>query len=187
MNFTCTTCGAEHDLHSISFGSDAPDQWTRLSEEERNRSELGGEQCVIETSDGTHYFIRACLEIPIIGREQPFSWGVWCSLSETSFLEMSQHWHDSGRTSLGPYFGWLCTRVPEYPETMFMKTKLHQRAVGMRPLVELEESNHLLSIHQSQGIREQDMQRIVSRLLHARMPNNALQPTCETHAAERRR
>jgi hypothetical protein len=42
MTFTCTTCGAEHDLDSVSFGSDAPYQWAMLSEEERNRSELGG-------------------------------------------------------------------------------------------------------------------------------------------------
>lgn len=168
MTFTCTTCGAEHDLDSISFGSDAPDQWAMLSEEEQNRSELSGDQCIINARDGTHYFIRACLEIPVVGREMPFSWGVWCSLSERSFIEMSERWHDPERTSLGPHFGWLCTRVPEYPETMFMKSQVHQRAVGMRPVVELEESSHLLSFHQRHGIPEQDMQRIVSRVLHER-------------------
>jgi hypothetical protein len=144
MSFTCTTCGAEHDLDSITLGADAPDQWGMLSDEERSRSELGGDQCVIETADGTHYFIRACLEIPIVGRDDP------------------------ARTKLGPYFGWLCTRVPEYPETMFMKTHVHQRAVGMRPLVELETSDHLLSVHQRDGIPEQDMRQILSRVLHER-------------------
>jgi hypothetical protein len=128
-----------------------------VSDEERERSELGEEQCVIETLNGTHCCIRACLEIPIVGREEPFTWGVWCSLSEKSFLEMSEHWDDPERNKLGPYFGWLCTRLPEYPDTMFMKTRVHQRPVGIRPLVELEESEHLLSIHQRFGINEDEM------------------------------
>lgn len=40
MSFTCTTCVVEHDVDSISFGSYPPDQGG-LSEEERDRSELG--------------------------------------------------------------------------------------------------------------------------------------------------
>lgn len=139
-----------------------------LTEDERSRSELGGDQCVIRACDDTHYFIRACLEIPVIGSARPFSWGVWCSLSERSYIEISEHWLDPKRTSLGPYFGWLCTQLPEYPETMFLKTQVHQRGVGIRPAVELEETSHLLSLHQRHGIPEQDMHRIVSRVLHGR-------------------
>ena len=166
MTFKCTTCGAEHDLAEISLGADAPDQWGRLTEAERAASELGGEQCVLKTEEGTHFFVRACLEIPVIGKDAPFTWGVWCSLSEKSFLEMSEHWHDPERTALGPYFGWLCTPVPGYPDSMFMKVHVHQREVGLRPLVELEPSEHPLSIHQERGIEEQELQGIVSRILH---------------------
>lgn len=166
MTFTCSTCGLQHDLASLSFGADAPAQWNLLTEEERNSSELTAEQCVIRSSEGIHFFVRACLEIPILGKDSAFTWGVWCSLSEKSFLEMSEHWHDSDRTQFGPYFGWLCTPVPEYPDSMFMKTRVHQRAIGLRPLVELEESEHLLSVHYHRGIPEQEMQRIVSRVLH---------------------
>jgi len=137
-----------------------------MSDGERERSVLGEEQCVIETLDGTHYFVRACLEIPVVGRDTPFTWGVWCSLSEKSFLEMSEHWHDPERNKLGPYFGWLCTRIPEYLDTMFMKTRVHQRPVGIRPFVELEESEHLLSVHQRYGFDEGELRSIVSRLLH---------------------
>lgn len=166
MTFLCTSCGKEHDLAEVSFGASVPYQWAMLSDDDRNRSELGEEQCVIEVSDGRHYFIRAGLEIPIIGKDTVFSWGVWCSLSEQSFAEVSAHWDDPGRTEIGPHFGWLCTRVPEYPETLFMKTHVHQREVGLRPLVELEESDHPLSVHQHYGIEEEEMQRTVMRILH---------------------
>lgn len=166
MTFRCASCGAEHDLGEISFGADAPDPWGKLSAAECERSELGDEQCVIETGEGTHFFVRACLEIPIAGGGQPFSWGVWCSLSENSFWEMSDHWEDPARTSLGPYFGWLCTRIPGYPDTLFLKTRVHQRAVGLRPLVELEPTEHPLSVHQRNGIGREVMQDLVSQLLH---------------------
>jgi hypothetical protein len=147
-----------------------------LSDEERERSELGADQCVMESTEGTHYFIRACLDIPIIGADQPYTWGVWCSLSETNFWEASDHWSDPGRIRLGPYFGWLSAKIPFYPDTMFLKTLVRHQEVGLRPLVELEPTDHLLSVHQRQGIRLETIQRIVSCLLHDRDDNPFLPP-----------
>jgi hypothetical protein len=166
MEFTCRTCGKRHDASEISFGADAPVQWTLISDKEREKCELGGEQCVIEADGKTHFFVRACLEIPIKGATRAFTWGVWVSLSEKSFLEMSDHWEDPSRTSLGPYFGWLCTKIPEYPDTVFLKTMVHQRAVGQRPVVELDETDHPLSVDQRNGIDPGRMQEIISKVLH---------------------
>src|ERR1043166_1300432 len=130
MEFTCQICGKRHDASNISFGARAQIQWELLSNEERAKGELCEEQCVLEADDKHAFFVRACLEIPIRGRKTSFTWGVWVSLSEKSFLEMADHWEDQGRTALGPYFGWLCTRIPEYPDTVYLKTRVHQRAVG---------------------------------------------------------
>jgi hypothetical protein len=166
MRFTCATCGAEHDLDDFSWGWDAPVQWGLLSEDERSRSLLGGEQCEIESHEGRSFYIRACLEIPIRDSARSFVWGVWCSLSETSYSEISEHWEDPARASLGPYFGWLCTKIPGYPDTVFLKTMVHQREVGFRPLVELEATDHLLAIDQREGIDEDRIKDIVTGLLH---------------------
>jgi len=103
MKFTCTTCGDEHDLSEISFGTDSPAQWHLLTDEERAKSELTEEQCVLETMDGHHFFIRARLQVPIKDSKDSFTWGVWCSLSEKSFIEMSDHWDDPDRIKKGPY------------------------------------------------------------------------------------
>jgi len=126
MKFRCATCGQEHDLNAITFGADRPVYWDGLTEKEKRRSVLGEEQCVIRGGGGqTHYFVLACLEIPICGTDQTFAWGVWVSLSEESFTEMSDHWDDPARAELGPYFGWLSTRIPEYPDTVGLKTMVH--------------------------------------------------------------
>ena len=165
--FTCRTCGKLHDADDISFGADAPVQWNLISDQERARSELGGEQCVLEADGKRHFFVRACLEVPIKGTTRTFTWGVWVSLSEKSFLEMADHWEDPSRTRFGPYFGWLCTKIPEYPDTVFLKTMVHQSPVGHRPIVELDATEHPLAVDQRTGVEPSRMQEIISKVLHS--------------------
>ena len=166
MKFKCSTCGQVHDAEEISFGASAPVQWNLITQSEREKSALGGEQCEIESAEGKSYYIRACLNIPIRHTDRQFTWGVWCSLSEKSYAEISAHWNDPDRVKLGPYFGWLSTKIPEYPDTMYLKTKVHQRDVGQRPIVELESSNHPLSVDQRNGISTEHLRQIVETLLH---------------------
>lgn len=144
-------------------------QWDLLTEEERSSSELTPDQCIINTSEGRHFFVRACLDIPLISQIGTFTWGVWVSLSEASFLEMTSHWQDPERTKLGPYFAWLCTAIPEYPDTMFLKTMVHHRPVGTRPSVELEPTDHPLAVHQRSGITVEQLSRIVAAVVHDRV------------------
>jgi len=68
MRFICSTCGQEHSIDDVSFGSDAPLQWGLLTDEERAQSMLSGEECEIEKGTALSYYIRACLEIPPHGR-----------------------------------------------------------------------------------------------------------------------
>jgi len=166
MRFSCKTCGQEHSIDDVSFGSDAPLQWGLLTDEERAQSMLSGEQCEIERRDGDSFYIRACLEIPIRGTDRIFTWGVWCSLSEKSYVEVSEHWEDPARPNLGPYFGWLSSIIPGYPDTAYLKTHVHQREVGVRPSVELEPTNHPLSLDQRHGVDSQWLQALVTGLLH---------------------
>jgi hypothetical protein len=167
MDFICRTCGKRHDASEISFGADAPVQWDLISDHERAEGELGEEQCVFKADGQRHFFVRACLDVSIKGTGRSFTWGVWVSLSEKSFLEMSEHWEDALRTNFGPYFGWLCTKIPEYPDTMFLKTMVYQREVGQRPIVKLEETDHALSVDQRNGVDPSRMQEIISKVLHS--------------------
>lgn|SRR5690606_34373245 len=112
------------------------------------------------------FFIHALLYIPIKGSDKVFTWGVWCSLSERNYLEVLDNWENPGRAGMGPYFGWLCSRIPEYPDTMYLKTHVHQREVGLHPTVELEQTMHPLAIHQREGIDPNELNRIVSVLFH---------------------
>lgn len=166
MQFICSICGNSHDTSEISFGTEAPLQWDLLSDAERSGSLLSPDQCEIVSSEGKSYYIRACLQIPIRDKDQSFTWGVWCSLSEKSYSEISENWENPDRTQIGPHFGWLCTDIPSYPQTAFLKTMVHQRSIGMRPLVKLEPTDHPLAIDQKQGIDERRLAEVIAKLLH---------------------
>jgi len=166
MKFTCSDCGQEHDVSEISFGAHEPDQWWKLTDEERSNSELTDETCMIDVPGEQSYFIRAVLVLPIRGTDRTFEWGVWCSLSEASFREVAQRWSDPTRVDLGPQFGWLCTQLPFYPETMFLKTHVRQRPPGLRPLVELESTDHPLAVQQRDGVAPEELAALVRKLLH---------------------
>jgi hypothetical protein len=124
---------------------------------------LSSDMCLI---DEQHGFIVGNLELPIIGSDQQFSWDVWVSLSLPNFKRAFQLWEQHGRESEPPYFGWLSTHLPGYPETLHLKTMVHTREVGHRPRIELEPTDHPLAIEQREGITTARVQEIAALVLH---------------------
>jgi hypothetical protein len=129
---------------------EAPDEWSVLSPSQRwAKGDLSSDQCII---DADRFFIHGSLELPVVDGAGPFVWDVWVSLSETNFKRASDRWHDPSRTEEPPYFGWLCSSLPGYPETLSLKANVHTRAVGVRPSIELEPTDHPLAVEQREGI-----------------------------------
>jgi hypothetical protein len=93
-------------------------------------------------------------------------WTVWTSLSRQNFRRLLDHWDDSEREKEPPYFGWLCTLLPTYPDTLNLKTHVHTRTIGLRPFVELEPTDHPLAIEQSKGISTERVAAIAEAVLH---------------------
>jgi hypothetical protein len=162
--YHCRTCGQYHAELPMALGPDAPLPWYSIPEAERaTRGELTSDACVI---DDKQFFIRGCLDLPVHDGPRPFSWLVWCSLSEPNFARAAQLWETPGRENEPPYFGWLCSRLPGYPDTHSLKTMVHTRPVGQRPFVELEPTGHSLAVEQREGITMARLQEIVEQCLH---------------------
>ncbi len=158
----CECKGTEGD-QSFCFGPHAPDLCVGIPDTERaKRVVLDSDLCVI---DKKHYFIRGCLDLPIIGTQGVFRWLVWVSLGEKNFNRAVDLWETPGRESEPPYFGWLSTSLPHYPETLNLKTNIHMRPVGERPTIELEPTNHSLAVEQRQGITVARAQSLANHVL----------------------
>lgn len=164
--YYCHSCGKHHDELPFAYVTDAPDAWLAIPVNERaSRGELSSDTCVI---DDQFFFVRGNVEIPVIGQPTHFAWGVWVSLSRGNFLRFEKLWERAGREKEPPYFGWLNTALPGYPSTINLKTDVHTRPVGQRPIIELQSDDHPLAIEQRSGITIDRVREIAERLLHGR-------------------
>lgn len=164
-SYKCSTCDQIHDELPFSYGSPAPAMWFEIPEQEREkRVQLSSDQCII---DDRYFFIIGRLEIPVTDTDELFAWLVWVSLKEENFSRAYDLWETAGRETEPPYFGWLQTVLPCYPETTLnLATNVHTRPVGERSFVELEPTNHLLAVEQRNGISLARVQEIAEICLH---------------------
>jgi len=146
----CASCGESHDeLPAASLR--APDVWADASEQEQaDEFDLTSDTCIWRDE---HFFVRCVLPIPLADREGTFDFGVWSTLSRENFARYMQLFESPDRASMGAMFGWLSNRLPGYPETTNLKCNVYPCEPGSRPTIELEPTDHPLSIRQRQGMR----------------------------------
>lgn len=163
-SYLCKSCGKVHDGLPTSYGVEAPFNWEGLNDDERKkRGEISTDQCVI---DNDQFYVKGNIEIPILGASERFVWTVWVSLSQESFARATKLWNKRGRENEPPYFGWLSTRLPCYPETLNLKTSVVTRTKGVRFRIDLEPTDHPLAIEQRTGIGWGRIQEFAEKILH---------------------
>jgi hypothetical protein len=163
IRFRCAKCGQIHEgLPDPYFSS--PVYYEQIPPDERASSAiLTSDLCIIEDRD---FFVRGCLEIPIKGTQTSFAWGVWVSLSKPNFQRYVELFDSEPPEGEGPYFGWLSNQLPDYPDTLGLKTHVHLRAQKQRPSIELESTDHPLAVHQREGIALDDLLEFIGDHLH---------------------
>lgn len=163
MSWKCTTCGLEHEELPLCFGFDAP--WPSLVPEDEfdRRVELTPDLCSV---DGTAFFIRGHIEIPIIDHPDTFCLSVWSSLSQSSFRHTQERWRAPDRSDDPPYVGRLCSAIPVYPDTIHLRLSVQTRRPGLIPLITIEPTKHPLALDQRRGISVQRWHELAHCLLH---------------------
>ncbi|WP_431263329.1 DUF2199 domain-containing protein [Roseateles chitinivorans] len=165
--FKCRSCDEIHE-GSPSFAFRAPDAYASLSAEDKARmGSIDEDLCVITREEGVDRFIRAVLEVPIHGVEDPFLWGVWVSVSEKSF-DRYRGTLDAPVEGEG-FFGWVANRISLYPYDENRPADVNLQLDGDRPKVVLhsaEEETDSLVIDQRDGISIQRAQELAERAMH---------------------
>ena len=163
FRYRCRMCGEEH-VGMPALSAEAPLYYYTVPEGQRSeRCQLTSDTCIV---DEEFFFVRGNIEIPVHGLDEPFSWGVWVSLSGTNFAEYMRHFEDSDRARLGPYFGWLSAALKLYPDTENLKTNAHIQSPPFRPFIELEPTDHPLAVEQREGISQERLADIYAAYLH---------------------
>jgi len=158
----CKVCNCELGEVPMCFGGKSPALLMVPESEYGDRVEENADQCIV---DGKHFFVRGHIELPVTDTGEVFIWSVWVSLSEESFNKMCDEWDTEGRENSEPYFAWLMTNLPCYPETLHLKTNVQTQPVGFVPLINLQPSEHPLSLEQKNGITMARVHEIVHQVM----------------------
>ncbi len=161
VKFKCHQC---HEIHDgfPELGFSSPDYWTDPSDSESNSDcFLQSELCRIDED----FFIRGCLEIPIIAEDEFYAYGVWISVSEKNFDRYRQHLKDNTLHLDDRYTGYICNSIPGYENTLDLRAAAYLRE-DLRPRIELEPTEHPLAVLQHEGMTVDQLSRIVADYLH---------------------
>ena len=130
MKYKCGKCGQEHDdWPAITFSSPTP--YNELTDEEKKLAFLSDDICVIEYPDQTDRFIRCTLSQKVNDHCQPLDYGLWVSLSESSFQDYFDNFENQEHFT--EYFGWLSNNIPGYERTLSIPTTVQTKGGNHRP------------------------------------------------------
>ncbi|MDP6706340.1 MAG: DUF2199 domain-containing protein [Alphaproteobacteria bacterium] len=152
--WTCPGCGEAH-RGLFDLACDRPDHWPGGAKPAANAALdksgdfLSEDFCVL---DGTHYFVRCVLMLPVQGADGSFGYGVWSTLSEANFDAYVESFDGGEQGRLGPWFGWFSNALKGYPDTLNLKCRIHPHDGSRRPSIELEPTEHPLAVAQRDGI-----------------------------------
>jgi len=152
FEFHCRTCGEIH-RGSPSFAYAKPAQIFDIPEHERGkRVVLSTDTCIV---DHETFLIRAILEVPIVGVDQPFMWGVWVSQSQANFERYVTTFEQDQLGEVS--FGWLAVALPGYDRPNesgwpSLACNVHWGPRDQRPAIELQVCDHQLYYDQINGI-----------------------------------
>lgn len=160
----CGCCGNRFE-GSPSYAYAMPDYYYQMSETERaQRGKIDENICRITSDNQSDYFIRVCLEVPIIGMTDPFLWGVWVSISQANLKRYLDTWENTDESDT--YFGWLSNEISSYPSSLNLKAIAHPRRNNKRPWLELEPCEHPLYRDWKNGLTLEQAQALVVHNMH---------------------
>jgi len=161
FEYICAGCGEVH-RGAPSFSFRYPSPYFDVPEDQREaRVRATDDFCEIAPDgndpDGHRfYFIRVVLDVPIVGADEPFRWGVWVTQSAEAFARYVETYQQD--QSQDGSFGWLMVDLPVYNRAEAgaylesLECDIQWGAAGQRPKAVLWESDHPLAIDQQNGI-----------------------------------
>ncbi len=164
IEFECSRCGELHkNWPAITYN--APWQYHTLTESEKDEiAQLSSDFCLINWEDQTDRFIRTVLQIPVNNFELTLEYGVWVSVSEQSFKNYDENFERTDYES--GFFGWLCSKLEGYEDTLQIPTDVVANAGTQRPTLHLHKNHkHPLVTDFYKGIAKEEAERRIHQIM----------------------
>jgi hypothetical protein len=148
----CAQCGEEHPLNELELSFRRPDAVVEISGPDRaSRVQESNDLCVI---DGSRFFVRAVLPLPVESRDRPYNLGLWSEVDRTTFERIYQLWSEPTQVRESPFPARLANALPNHRDTLRLSATLCLTGPTTRPRLVLEATAHTLFTEQSLGITE---------------------------------
>lgn len=129
--FKCYECGKVHsEWPALAFKS--PANYDYLSDQEKTElGKLDSDFCEIHYEDQIDRFIRVILNQKVNDACETLEYGLWVSLSEKSYLDYKANFNNPNHKT--EYFGYICSSIPEYENTMSIPCDVMTKTGNDRP------------------------------------------------------
>lgn len=129
--FKCSECGQVHsEWPALTFKS--PANYDYLSEKEKAEiGKLDTDFCEIHYEDQIDRFIRVTLTQKVIDACENLEYGLWVSLSEKNYSDYKDNFNNPNHET--GYFGWLCSNISEYGNTLSIPCDVMTKNGNDRP------------------------------------------------------
>jgi hypothetical protein len=164
IKYSCSCCGQEHaEWPALTYIS--PTNYERLTQADKdNLGKLTSDLCTIHHADQIDRFIRVTMSLKVIDHCEDLEYGLWVSLSEESFNDYSDNYHNENHVA--SYFGWLCNDLPDYDFNDSIPTTVTTRTGNQRPeIIPHEDFEHAFTKDYYNGITKLEAERRIRAML----------------------
>ena len=146
----CAVCGQDHPDDEIELTYVQPDAIVGLSAAQREARVQENPDLVI--LDGSRFFVRAVLPIPVRGRRRGYNIGVWAELDEAAFQRVLQRWEDADQAAEPAMPAKLANAIRAQAKTLGLDVALRLTGPSTRPSVHVVSELHPLHGEQNAGV-----------------------------------
>jgi hypothetical protein len=161
--FKCGICGKEHNELLLDLGYMHPADFFKIPPAEHGgRIKFNQDVCVI---DGTEFYVRGILPLPIKDTAQEFRWGVWARIEKKDFRRYLELWNAEAAAHESPFLGHLSGGLRDYSDSDMLQVQVQLQPGNQRPRFYVVSASHPLGIDQRQGITMQKVHIFIEPML----------------------
>ncbi len=159
MTYICSICGKEHAALPRDMAYKLPGDYFDVPFDEREKrvwldTGTNPDLCVI---DGSKFYLRGVLSIPIKGEEDEFRWGTWIEVEKKDFQRYYELWNETDMSNEPSFRGFLSGGIRDFPDSDELEVIVELQSDNQRPRLTVASEAHPLAIAQREGVTPEDV------------------------------
>ena len=159
MNYICSICGKDHPAIPRDMAYKRPGDYFDIPADEREKrvwfdAEMNPDLCVI---DGSKFYLRGVLALPVKGEEDEFRWGTWVQVEKKDFRRYYELWNETDVSNETTFRGLLSGGVRDFEDSDGLEVIVELQSDNQRPRLNVVTPDHPLAIAQREGVTLKDI------------------------------